>query len=136
MADLRSDSQRARDYRRDERRRKATYKARSEAIIHHIVSEKLGSSTEFAQYRRWPKGSRKAVRGWMLGTLVEEMGREVSVTMFVLTADGLIRGLEARTETLGATGWKPEVSLDPKRDKWIDEHLAVLSPDFARSLLD
>lgn len=109
---------------------------RSETIIRHIVSEKIDSATEFAQYRRWPSGSRKAVRGWVLGTRSEGGGQQSSLTTFVLTADGLIRVLDARTETLDATGRKPDITLDKAGDEWIDGRLAALAPDFARSLRD
>ena len=101
-------------------------------MIQHILSEKLGSSQEFAQYTRWPKGTRKAVRGWTLGTTKEESPREsTSHTVWVLVADGRTTVLDDQSDTLMSPGIKPhEVAVG--NAQWVDDRLAQLAPYVVR----
>jgi hypothetical protein len=128
MVDLRSDRQRERD---DYRRYKAERKnilARRSAMIRHIISNK-DSSREFAQYRRWPKGTRKLARGWPVGTLRRVEQYDTTLTTFVLTANGRITWLSE--DTMMVPGYRPR-EFPTSDEDWFDERLVEKARSIAK----
>jgi hypothetical protein len=128
MVDLRNDRQRARDSRREAKERERALIARREAMVRHIIETQASTAVEFAQYRQWPKGSRRTARGWHLGTHHYITDREATHTTYVLTDDGLVRVLDPRTETLEAYG----SGVADGFGEFVDQRLAALASQAGR----